>query len=156
MVNPDLKPVPPAPPPPPPPGVIQQTESALLVGAAFSTIAVLPVLATVLTIPIVTGAGFLLITASVSGRRIGIAVGIPVLVIDVDGASVLGIEGASALPASPGQNPMAVTARVAVAPGAHTVELRVSQVTGGGSFKIDPLTFPLQESASLVVMEANG
>lgn len=145
MADPDLKPIPRA----IPVGVILQTASAQL--AVDTTVAAtLPVLATLLTVAIVTAAGFLIITASMAGMA-STALRIA-MVIEVDGVRIIGtssrtLNSLAALPTA---------VRVPVAAGPHTVLLRVGVSVALATWSVNPVTNPDMESASLVVMEASG
>ncbi len=146
MVDPDLKPVP----RPMAGGAVRQTAGDVLT-VPWSTAVMIPATAVILTVPIVTGAGFLLLGGSFSGRgnaNINVS-----LVIDVDGAPVIAV-ATDALNIFFGGDAAAVV-RVPVAAGAHVVSLQAALgVAPPGIFTIDPVLRPLQDSASLTIIES--
>lgn len=121
--------------------------------ATFSTAAVLPATAAAVTIPIVvSAAGFLIITASASG--VTSALSDVSMVVKIDGVAVLAGSISSLSIAATFQVAWGIAVREPITAGAHTITLEFGhEAPGGPTLTIDPVTRPLQDSASLVVQE---
>lgn len=149
MVDPNMKPVPPAVVPVVP--IFVQSWGVTL-AVLFTTGVILPATAIAVTQPIIVSApGFLLINASASGEISAMRLGAMILRIDGVKVPLTAVAHQGGVGIQPN---WAIAARVAIAAGAHTVTVEFGLGSPLTVLTIDPATNPDTDSVSLTIIES--